>query len=133
MAILKIILIVVFLLAALAMTIIVLCQEGKSAGLGSLSGSVEHNDSYWDKNKKYSLEGKLERWTKVTAAIFVLSAFILMLMPTKPSTSGTVNNATTESTTESSEVTTEGADDKASEDASSSPEASTDSTSSSAN
>lgn len=91
MGILKIILITVFLIAALAVTVIVLCQEGKSAGLGSLSGTVGNSDSYWDKNKKYSLSGKLERWTKMAAMALVLSALAIMLVPNEKSSSNTVD------------------------------------------
>lgn len=120
MAILRIILIVAFVLAALAVTIIVLLQEGKSAGLGSLSGAGGNNDSYWDKNRKHSLEGKFERWTKIIAGVFVVSALVLMLMPTGSKTStnngvegttntiGTTDGATTDTQTESTDGATEG-------------------------
>ena len=42
------------------MTVIVLMQEGKSAGLGAISGAAE---TYWGKNKGRSMEGKLEKFT----------------------------------------------------------------------
>lgn len=96
MAILRILLIVIFLIAALAVTIVVLLQEGKSAGLGSIGGSGTNGDSYWDKNKKYSLEGKFERWTKTAAIVFVLSAFVLMFIPTSTSSKTQDNSVTTE-------------------------------------
>ena len=41
MAVLKVILSVVFVLICIALTVIVLLQEGKSAGLGSISGMAE--------------------------------------------------------------------------------------------
>ena len=88
MSMLRILLIIIFLIAAVAVTIIVLLQEGKSAGLGSMTGATGGN-SYWEKNKKHSLEGKFERWTKMTAVIFVLSAFIIMLIPNGKSSSNT--------------------------------------------
>lgn len=84
MATLRMILIIVFLIAALVMTVVVLLQEGKAAGLGSIGGAT-NTDSYWDKNKKHTLEGKFERWTKIMAGILVLSAFIIMLIPNKSS------------------------------------------------
>lgn len=93
MAILKMILIIVFLIAAFAITVVVLLQEGKSAGLGSLGGAA-NSDSYWDKNKKHTLEGKFERWTKIMAGVFVLAAFILMLMPNNTSSSSVQPSAT---------------------------------------
>ena len=86
MAMLRILLIIIFLIAALAVTIIVLLQEGKSAGLGSLGGMANSGSSYWEKNKKYSLEGKFEKWTKITAVVFVLAAFLIMLIPNQSAT-----------------------------------------------
>ncbi|MBU3804061.1 MAG: preprotein translocase subunit SecG [Candidatus Cellulosilyticum pullistercoris] len=96
MATLRILLIVIFLIAALAVTIIVLLQEGKSAGLGSIGGTSGGGDSYWDKNRKHSLEGKFEKWTKITACVFVLSAFVLMFIPNSNSSSTTNNGTGTE-------------------------------------
>lgn len=83
MSMLRILLIIIFLIAAVAVTVIVLLQEGKSAGLGSMTGSAGGGDSYWAKNKKHSLEGKFEKWTKITAIVFVLTAFLIMLIPNK--------------------------------------------------
>ena len=71
---LKLILTIVFVLICIALTIIVLLQEGKSAGLGSISGMA---DSYWGKNKSRSLEGNLEKFTKFAAAAVLLLALIL--------------------------------------------------------
>lgn len=96
MATLRILLIVIFLIAALAVTIIVLLQEGKSAGLGSIGGTSGGGDSYWDKNRKHSLEGKFEKWTKITACVFVLAAFVLMFIPNSNSSSTTNNESGTE-------------------------------------
>ncbi|WP_070000509.1 preprotein translocase subunit SecG [Cellulosilyticum sp. I15G10I2] len=81
MDIVKIVLTVIYVIAALAIITVVLLQEGKSAGLGSLGGGTSSsNNSYWDKNKKHSLEGKFERWTKATAALFVILALVLMIL-----------------------------------------------------
>ena len=67
----RILLTIVFVILCVAMIAIVLLQEGKSAGLGAISGVAE---SYWGKNKGRSMEGKLEQFTKICAvAIFVLA------------------------------------------------------------
>ena len=72
----RIILTIVFVILCIAMTGIVLMQEGKSAGLGAIGGIAE---SYWGKNRGRSMEGKLEKFTKLAAfGIFIL-AFILNL------------------------------------------------------
>ena len=56
MAVLRIVLTVIFIIICIAVSAIVLLQEGKSAGLGSISGAAE---SYWGKNKGRSMEGAL--------------------------------------------------------------------------
>lgn len=72
---LRIVLTVLFILICLALTIIILLQEGKSAGLsGSISGMAE---SYWGKNKGRSMEGKLEKFTRVLVILFILMSIVL--------------------------------------------------------
>lgn len=71
---LKVLLVVVFVLICIALTVIVLLQEGKSQGLGSISGMA---DSYWGKNKGRSMEGTLEKFTKFAAVAVLLLALIL--------------------------------------------------------
>ena len=72
---LKTILTVVFVIVCIILTIIVLMQEGKSAGLtGSISGAA---DTYWGKNKGRSMEGALEKGTKVLTIVFVILAVLL--------------------------------------------------------
>ncbi|WP_252198497.1 preprotein translocase subunit SecG [Clostridium sp. MCC353] len=73
----KIILSIVFVLICIALTVIVLLQEGKSAGLGSIGGMA---DSYWGKNKGRSMEGNLEKFTKFAAIMFVVLAIVLNLL-----------------------------------------------------
>lgn len=78
MEILKTALTGIYVLAALAIIVVVLLQEGKSAGLGSAFAT--NQESYWNKNKKHTLEGKFERWTKITAGVFVVLAIVLTLL-----------------------------------------------------
>ena len=51
-------------------------SAGKDAGLGAIGGM---GDTYWSKNKSRSLEGKLVKFTKILAVVFVLLAVILNL------------------------------------------------------
>jgi len=73
-AVLRIVLTVIFLLVCIALTAIVLMQEGKQQGLGTISGAAE---SYWGKNKGRSMEGALEKITKVLAVLFIVLALVL--------------------------------------------------------
>ena len=74
---LKSILTVVFVLICIALTIIVLLQEGKSSGLGYISGMA---DSYWGKNKARSMEGNLEKFTKFAATAVLVLALVLNII-----------------------------------------------------
>ena len=76
MTVLKTIVTVVFILICLALTVIILLQEGKSAGLGAISGAA---DTYWGKNKGRSMEGKLEKFTRYGAILFFVLALVLNL------------------------------------------------------
>ena len=76
MEVLRIILTVVYILICVAVVVLVLMQEGKSAGLGAISGAAE---TYWGKNKGRSMEGKLVRITTGLAVGFMLIAIVLNL------------------------------------------------------
>ena len=76
MEVLKIVLTVVYIIVSLALVILVLMQEGKSAGLGSISGAAE---TYWGKNKGRSMEGMLDKATKILIAVFIILAAVLNL------------------------------------------------------
>lgn len=73
---LRIILTIIFVILCIAMTVIVLMQEGKSAGLGAISGAAE---SYWGKHKGRSMEGNLEKFTRVSAILIFVLALVLNL------------------------------------------------------
>ncbi|MDD6195140.1 MAG: preprotein translocase subunit SecG [Lachnospiraceae bacterium] len=75
MAVLKTILMIAFIIICLAITVIILLQEGKSAGLGSLSG--QSSDTYWSKNKGRSREGILIKVTSALVLLFFVIAAVL--------------------------------------------------------
>ena len=74
MAVLRTIVTVVFILVCIVLSCIVLLQEGKSAGLGAISGAAE---SYWGKNKSRSMEGTLVKMTRWLTVAFIVIAIIL--------------------------------------------------------
>ena len=77
MAVLRIILTVLFIIICIALTVLVLMQEGKAAGLGAISGAAE---TYWGKNKGRSMEGGLVRATTIMGILFfVISVALNML------------------------------------------------------
>lgn len=74
---LRLVLQIVYILDCIALTVIILKQEGKYGGLsGALTGTSE---TYWSKNKGRSVEGNLEKATKYLAAGFIIISVILNL------------------------------------------------------
>lgn len=66
---------VIFMIICFILTVVILLQEGKQAGLtGAISGAAE---SYWGKNKGRSMEGKLEKATRVCVVLFFVISVIL--------------------------------------------------------
>ena len=74
MGVLKIILKVLLIIVSIALTVIILMQEGKSAGLGAIAGAAE---TYWGKNKGRSMEGMLVKLTRVLVIAFIVLACLL--------------------------------------------------------
>ena len=71
------ILLILYIIVCVALTVVVILQEGKQAGLtGAISGAAE---SYWGKNKGRSMEGALVKSTRVLAVLFVVISLLLNL------------------------------------------------------
>ena len=67
---------VIYILVCIALIVAVILQEGKSAGLGTISGAAE---TYWGKNKGRSIEGGLVKGTKVLLGLFLVISLLLNL------------------------------------------------------
>ena len=76
MEILKIVITIIFVIDCIALSAVVLMQEGKSAGLGTIDGMA---DTYWGQNRGRSMEGTLVKVTKILAALFIILAAVLNL------------------------------------------------------
>ena len=65
----------VFMIICIVISVVILLQEGKQAGLtGAISGAAE---SYWGKNKGRSMEGTLVKLTKILGVAFIVLAVVL--------------------------------------------------------
>ncbi len=76
MAVLRTVLTILFIIMSIVLSAIVLMQEGKTAGLGAISGAAE---SYWGKNKGRSMEGALVKITRWLTVAFIVVAIVLNL------------------------------------------------------
>lgn len=76
MVVLNTVIAVVFIILSIVITVTILMQEGKSAGLGAIAGAAE---TYWGKNKGRSMEGMLVKLTRVCVILFLVLAMVLDL------------------------------------------------------
>jgi len=76
-----IILAILYLVGCGAMVAAILLQKKRDAGgVGSIAGMGNAADTYWDKNKSRSMEGTLEKWTKIGAVLLGIFAVVLCLI-----------------------------------------------------
>ena len=73
MAVIQVILSIIYVLLGIAISIVILMQEGKSNGLGGAIGGMA--ESYWSKNKGRSMEG-----TRYGAIVFMIITLILNII-----------------------------------------------------
>ena len=67
---------VVLGIIAVLLIVVVLLQANRSAGLGAIGGGNDAG-SYWSKNKSNSVEGALEKYTKILGALFIIVALLV--------------------------------------------------------
>ena len=76
MEVLRYVIMSVFGVVGIILTAVVLFQDAKSSGLGAIGGM---SDSYWQKNKSRSFEGKLQKISLILAVAFFVLAFVLCI------------------------------------------------------
>jgi len=72
---------VVFAVVCGALISAILLQKKRDAGgVGSIAGMGNVAETYWDRNKGRSMEGSLEKWTKIGGAVLAIIAVVLCLI-----------------------------------------------------
>lgn len=74
---------ILFLVGCVALCAAILLQQKQRAagGMGSIAGMGNAADTYWDRNKSRSMEGTLERLTKIGGFLLGVLAILLSLLP----------------------------------------------------
>lgn len=72
----EVVLYIIAILSALLMIVTVLLQSSNAKGLGAIAGEVTANMS---KKQAASVDAKLALGTKITAAVFVVSALLIWI------------------------------------------------------
>lgn len=74
MSVIRWILTIALIAVSVILTIIILMQEGKSQGLGTIAGAA---DTYWGKNRGRSAEGRLVKITVILCVVFFALSVLL--------------------------------------------------------
>lgn len=78
MSTIEIILGVVLIVLAVAVTLVVLFQEGHQKSMGAITGSG--GDTFLTKHKSRSIDAFLERWTRIISIGFFLAVILVNVM-----------------------------------------------------
>ncbi len=103
-----IVLTVAEILVSVALIVVILMQSKNASGLTGALGGMGQTNTYWDKNKGRSLEGKLTKYTKILATLFIIIGLAISFM-----TSTSLNNGVTDDSANSDtgiEIVTDSAD-----------------------
>ncbi|MCL2204585.1 MAG: preprotein translocase subunit SecG [Defluviitaleaceae bacterium] len=72
---------ILYLIGCGALIAAILLQKKRSAGnMSSIAGMGNAADTYWDRNKSRTMEGSLERLTKIGGVLLGLLAIVLCLI-----------------------------------------------------
>ena len=65
------------IISALILIVSVLMQQGRTQGLGAISGGAE---TFMGKEKAKTYEGKLELATKISAGVFIVLSILMTVL-----------------------------------------------------
>ena len=69
---------ILIVIAAIVLIVSVMMQKSDSDGVSSLMGG--NSDTFFGKNQTSTLEGKLALVTKISAAVFVVLALVIVIV-----------------------------------------------------
>ena len=70
---------IVLMVICVLICIFVLLQEGKDAGFGGGAFTGQAGETYYSKNKRHTVEGKLKLITAILGVLFFVVALVLNL------------------------------------------------------
>ena len=68
-----------YIALCVAIVVMILMQK-KGSGLGAGMSGMGGESTYWSKNKGRSLEGALEKYSKIGGAVFMVLSLVLCLI-----------------------------------------------------
>jgi preprotein translocase subunit SecG len=80
MSALYIVLSILFIICCLGLVASILLQKKSSQGLGSIAGMGNTQDTYWDRNRNRSMEGRLEMITKLGGVVLFIFSVVMCVV-----------------------------------------------------
>ena len=91
---------IALILISIVLIVTVLMQEGQRQGLGAIGGGAE---TFFGKNKAKSMEGRLQNYTKIAAAIFIVLAIVATIVTAHNTGSAAAPASVTDAAVEAAE------------------------------
>jgi len=80
MDVLYVIFAIVYIIGCITLISIIMLQKKRAGGMGSIAGMGNAAETYLDKNKDRTMEGALEKYTKIGGAIFFIFSLIMCFL-----------------------------------------------------
>ena len=75
--IIKIVIMCVLAVFAIAMIVLVVMQKSNSNGISAISGQT---DTFYNRNKGATLQGKIKKWTVICAIVIMVLCVVFLIM-----------------------------------------------------
>ena len=105
---------IALILISIVLIVTVLMQEGQRQGLGAIGGGAE---TFFGKNKAKSMEGRLQNYTKIAAAVFIVLAIVATIVTAHNTGSAAAPASVTDAAVEAAEQAEAAVEDAEAEDA----------------
>ncbi|MFV0504877.1 MAG: preprotein translocase subunit SecG [Lachnospirales bacterium] len=74
------VLVSLYIVFCIGLVVLILLQKKRSSGINGLANMGSSGDTYWDKNKSRTFEGRLEFYTKIGIAVLFIFTFVISLL-----------------------------------------------------
>ena len=76
MSVISIILAILYIIGCGVLVAMILMQKKRQAGFSTVISGMGGSENYWDKNRGRSLEGTLEKYSKIGGALFFVITIV---------------------------------------------------------
>lgn len=78
--IIKLVLVCLILVCSIFMIVAIVCQDGNTNGMTGIT--ADSSDTFYNRNKGQSMQGKIKKWTVVDAILIVALCIVYLILNT---------------------------------------------------